>query len=51
MRVIDLAKRAGVTSHTIRYYTRCGLLKPRKDDSGYHRYNQEDLVRLVFIRY
>lgn len=51
MRVIDLAKRAGVSGHTIRYYTRCGLLKPRKDDSGYHRYGQEDLARLMFIRY
>lgn len=51
MRVIDLAKRTGVSGHTIRYYTRCGLLKPCKDSSGYHRYSQVDLARLGFIRY
>ena len=50
MRVIDLANRTGVSGHTIRYYTRCGLLKPRKDSSGYHRYGQQDLARLGFIR-
>ncbi len=51
MRVIELAKQSGVSAHTIRYYTRCGLLKPIKDSSGYHHYNQDDLTRLGFIRY
>lgn len=50
MRVIDLAKHTGVSGHTIRYYTRCGLLKPAKDSSGYHRYTNDDVVRLGFIR-
>lgn len=50
MRVIDLAKSSGVSGHTIRYYTRCGLLKPVKDGSGYHRYSEADEIRLGFIR-
>lgn len=50
MQVNELAKQSGVSGHTIRYYTRCGLLKPVKDNNRYHRYSQKDLARLGFIR-
>lgn len=47
----DLAKGAGVTTPTIRYYEEIGLL-PRADRSGagQRTYDQSDIARVVFIR-
>ena len=51
MTVAELARRAGVTVHTVRHYTHSGLLAPVRDESnGYNRYFSSDLVRLLFIR-
>ncbi|MFM9269262.1 MerR family transcriptional regulator [Halomonas elongata] len=51
MKVIDLARRAGVTAETVRHYTREGLLAPeRNPDNGYQRYDSTDLERLRFIQ-
>jgi MerR family Zn(II)-responsive transcriptional regulator of zntA len=45
-----LAKRANVPLFTVRYYTRIGLLKPRRDlKNGYKVYRQSDKDRLKFI--
>lgn len=50
MRVNELAKRAGVTPDTVRYYTRIGLLTPSKEnENGYKNYNSDDEKRLHFI--
>jgi len=49
--VSDLAKSAGVPAHVVRYYTRAGLLKPRRDrDNRYRLYSDADVSRLRFIR-
>ncbi|MBR6684000.1 MAG: MerR family transcriptional regulator, partial [Firmicutes bacterium] len=49
------AKRAGVTSRTLRYYDKIGLLKPSKHtESGYRLYCDEDMIRLqriIALRY
>ncbi len=51
LRVTDLAKRAGVTPATVRYYSRIGLLSPeREPDNGYRLFSKEDLRRIEFIR-
>lgn len=51
MTVSELARRAGVTADTVRYYTHSGLLVPRRDErNGYNFYSNNDLTRLVFIR-
>lgn len=50
MKVGELARLAGVTAETVRYYVRVGLLAPSKDsDNGYRRFNLPDLERLRFI--
>lgn len=50
MTVSELAKRAGVTTETVRHYTRSGLLTPqRQKQNGYYYYGDSDLVRLLFI--
>lgn len=51
MIVSELAKRAGVTAETVRYYTRSGLLTPKKQSqNGYRYYSDSDLARLMFVR-
>ena len=50
MRVNELAKTTGVSSDTVRYYTRIGLLTPSKNaENGYKNYNSTDEKRLHFI--
>ncbi|MDH5216740.1 MAG: MerR family DNA-binding protein [Gammaproteobacteria bacterium] len=50
MRVIDIASKASVSPHTVRYYTKLGMLVPGVDsDNGYKVYAKSDLVRLRFI--
>lgn len=46
-----LAKAAGVTTPTIRYYEEIGLLpKPNRSASGQRVYLDADLERLIFVR-
>jgi DNA-binding transcriptional MerR regulator len=46
----DLARAAGTTSRTLRYYGQLGLLAPsRIGSNGYRYYDQESLVRLQRI--
>ncbi|MBX3646327.1 MAG: MerR family DNA-binding protein [Rhodocyclaceae bacterium] len=50
MKVIELARLAGVTAETVRYYSRVGLLKPIRDAAnGYSRFGTNDLSRLGFV--
>ncbi len=49
--VNDLARKAGVSPHTVRYYDRVGLLpKPPRSPSGHRLYTPEGVERLRFIR-
>jgi len=46
-----LAKRAGVSIDTVRYYERDGLLSPTSRlASGYRRYSELEVAQLRFIR-
>lgn len=46
-----LAKMAGVTNDTVRFYERCGLIDTvGRSDSNYRLYRAEDVNRLRFIR-
>ena len=50
MQIGELAKRAGVSVQTIRFYERQGLLpEPQRKDSGYRIYGEGDLRRLRFV--
>jgi len=51
MLVNELAKRAGVEAHVVRYYTRIRLLNPaRNPDNGYQLFGRDDLWRLRRIQ-
>ena len=46
----EFAKRAGITSRTLRHYDNIGLLKPGKHtESGYRLYCDDDMIRLQRI--
>ena len=50
MTVNELARRAGIPAHVVRYYTQCGLLSPaRNSRNAYREYGETDLHRLRFI--
>jgi len=50
MKVSDLAKLMQTTPDTVRYYTRIGLLVPKKDaESGYKIFGKTEQRRLSFI--
>lgn len=50
MKVSELARSAGVTPDSVRYYARIGLLAPQKDPgNGYRHFNGTDLGRLKFV--
>jgi DNA-binding transcriptional MerR regulator len=51
LHVADLAKEAGVTPATIRYYSRTGLLHAQRDPHNDYRYfSPVDVKRVQFIR-
>ncbi len=50
LRIGALARRAGTTVPTIRYYEEIGLLRPAVRSGGQRTYDDEDVRRLSFIR-
>jgi Hg(II)-responsive transcriptional regulator len=51
MRIGEVAAEAGVGIQTLRYYERRGLLPiPKRQTSGYRRYDAEVIQRVRFIR-
>jgi MerR family copper efflux transcriptional regulator len=51
MRISDLARSAEVTTKTVRFYEKAGLLdEPGRTASGYRDYPAEAVARLLFIR-
>lgn len=51
MTILHLAKSAGVTTETVRYYQRIGLLRvPQRPGRGFRAYGESDVRRLQFIR-
>lgn len=50
MKAHELARRANMSVHTVRYYARCGLLAPSRNQfNNYREYTERDLTRLRFI--
>ncbi len=47
----ELARRCGINIETLRYYEKRKLLDaPRRSDSGYRLYPEEDVIKIRFIK-
>ena len=50
MKIGELARRCGVSEHTLRYYERIGLLpRPPRAASGHREYDPAVLVWIEFL--
>tara|TARA_R110002167_G_scaffold103196_2_gene267190 strand:+ start:901 stop:1302 length:402 start_codon:yes stop_codon:yes gene_type:complete len=50
MKISQLAKKVAISSHTLRYYEKVGLLIPSKRNvNGYRDYNEDDVSAIRFI--
>ena len=51
MKIGELAKKSGLSAHTLRYYEKQGLIKVnRRSESNYRIYSEEDLNTAKFIK-
>jgi DNA-binding transcriptional MerR regulator len=51
MRIGEVARRTGLTVHTLRFYERKGLLpRARRETSNYRDFSASSIDRLMFIR-
>ncbi len=51
LRIGELARCAGVTAQTIRYYERVGVLeRPARSTGGYRQYTNRSLEELAFVK-
>ena len=49
MKISELAKRTGVSTHALRHYERLGLLAPMRHANGYRHYTESMRREVVFI--
>ncbi len=51
MKIGELAEKAGVSTQTVRFYERSGLLSaPARRANGYREYGREALAEIAFLR-
>lgn len=47
----ETAERTGLSSDTLRFYEKLGVIpEPKRGENHYRRYDDEDIVRLLFIK-
>ena len=49
MKIAELAKQCGVSTHALRHYERCGLLQPVRQGNGYREYSDAMRREVIFI--
>ena len=51
MKIAEVSERFGISTDTLRYYERIGLIRPvNRDKNGIRDYNETDLKRVEFIK-
>jgi DNA-binding transcriptional MerR regulator len=51
MKISEVSERSGISTDTLRYYERIGLLPPvNRSESGIRDYNELDLRRVEFVK-
>lgn len=47
----DVAQLFNISSDTLRYYEKVGILSPKKNINGYRHYGMDDIIRLIDIMF
>ena len=50
MKIKDIIELTDLSRESIRFYERCGLLEPKRNENGYREYNEEDVSTLKRIK-
>ena len=50
MKIAEVSQRFNISSDTLRYYEKVGLLNPVKRVHGIREYSEEDLNRIHFVK-
>ena len=50
MRIGEIAKAAGISEYTLRYYEKKGLIRVRRDNVGRRCYDESDVEWIKFIK-
>ena len=55
MQIKEVQEKLKISSYTLRYYEKMGLIQPYRDENGYRNYSEEDIHKNrknhVFKRY
>ena len=51
MKTHELEKELGISKHTIFYYEKEGIVTSQRDDNGYRSYSQDDLQKLIMVKF
>lgn len=49
--IIQASTQTGISRDMIRHYEKLGLIHPKRQSNGYRTYSEDELLRLVLIRY
>ena len=53
MQIKEVQEKLKISSYTLRYYEKMGLIQPYRDENGYRNYDEEDIhkiERIIFLR-
>lgn len=53
MKIVEVQRLLGISSYTLRYYEKMGLVTCKRDQNGYRNYSDDDLKRIkkiIFLR-
>lgn len=53
MQIKEVQEKLKISSYTLRYYEKMGLIKPYRDENDYRNYSEEDtnkIERIMFLR-
>lgn len=53
MQIKQVQEKLKISSYTLRYYEKMGLIQPYRDENGYRNYNEEDIhkiEKIMFLR-
>ena len=53
MQIKEVQEKLKISSYTLRYYEKMGLIKPYRDENGYRNCSEEDtnkIERIMFLR-